>query len=69
MMQDVILTMCKSSVKEFVDYVLAYCPEETKIVNTREVHNKFNKKMLTPEDSDYEEEPHQNIPPAEMDDH
>jgi hypothetical protein len=39
-------------------------------VSTREVHNSFtNKKILTPEDSDYEEAPHQGIPPAEQDDH
>jgi dynein heavy chain len=59
MMQDTVLTMSRESVKEFVDFVLAFCPSDTKIVNTNEVHNTFaNKKLLTPEDSDYEEMPH-----------
>lgn len=57
MMQDTLLTMCRESVKEFVEYILMYCPTDTKIVSTKEVHNTFNKKMLTPDDSDYEEKP------------
>jgi dynein heavy chain len=68
MMQDVVLTMCKDSVKEFVAFILSFCPLETKIVSTREVHNKFDKKLLTSEDSDYEEKPFQDVPAAERDD-
>jgi len=55
--------MCKESVKEFTDFILAYCPSQTKIVSTKEVHNTFaNKKMLTSEDSEFEDMPFQDIP-------
>jgi hypothetical protein len=67
MMQDAVLTMCKESVKEFVSFVLNFCPTGTRIVSTREVHNTFNKKILTPEDSDYEEAPYQDVPVAMRD--
>jgi hypothetical protein len=49
--------MCHDSVRDFVAFVLAFCPLDTRIVSTREVHNTFDKKALTPEDSDYEEAP------------
>lgn len=58
MMQDAVLTMCKESVKEFVKYVLSFCPKETKIVSTREVYNSFDKKLIGPDDSDFEEKPY-----------
>lgn len=59
MMQDTVLTMSRESVKEFVDFVLSFCPKATKVINTNEVHNTFDKKVLTKEeDSDYEEMPH-----------
>jgi hypothetical protein len=58
MMQDTVLTMCKESVKEFVSFILQYCPKGTKIISTKEVKNLFDKKMLTPEDSDFEEMPY-----------
>jgi len=61
MMQDTVLTMSKDSVREFVDFILCFCPKETRIVSTKEVYNTFNKKKLTPEDSDYEECPHQDV--------
>jgi len=57
MMQDAVLTMCRDSVKEFVKFVLAFCPLETVVTSTRMVSNTFDKKILTPEDSDYEEMP------------
>lgn len=68
MMQDAVLTLCKESVHEFVKYVLAFCPRETAIVSTREVHNTFDKKLIGPDDSDYEEKPFQDVPEAERDD-
>lgn len=68
MMQDAVLTMCKESVKEFVDFVLTFCPTDTRIVSTREVHNTFNKRMLTAEDSDFEEKPYQDVPASKRDD-
>jgi len=37
-------------------------------VATNEVHNTFSKKLLTPEDSDYEEAPYQDVPEASRDD-
>jgi hypothetical protein len=64
MMQDTVLTMSKLSVQEFVDFVIGFCPKDTKIISTKEVHNTFNKKLITPEDSDYEEVPFQDVPEA-----
>lgn len=58
MMQDTVLTMSRESVKEFVDFILKFCPKETKIVNTNEVYNTFDKRHIFPDDSDYEEMPH-----------
>jgi len=65
MMQDTVLTMCKESVKEFVEYVLKFCPLDTKIISTKEVTNTFDKVLVTPEDSDYEEMPFIDVPEAE----
>jgi hypothetical protein len=64
MMQDTVLTMSKESVREFVDFVLKYCPQGTKIISTKEVHNTFTKVVLTPEDSDYEAVPYEDVPVA-----
>jgi dynein heavy chain len=66
MMQDTILTMCRSSVTAFVHYILKFCPTATEIVSTREVKNVFNKKMITVEDSDYEEVPFTEIASKDM---
>ena len=57
MMQDTILTMCRSSVISFMNYVLKFCPESTEITTTNSVKNIFNKKLVTEEDSDFEAEP------------
>ena len=57
MMQDTVLTLCKKSVYEFVSFMTAFCPIKTEIVNTKEVKNYFNKKILTEEDSDFEDAP------------
>jgi len=43
MMQDTVLNLCKNSVAEFVKYMLTYIPDDTTIVSTSEVHNKFTK--------------------------
>jgi len=59
--------MCRESVKEFVRFVLAFCPINTRIVSTREVHNSFDKKVIGPDDSDFEEKPYQNVPVAARD--
>lgn len=56
--------MSKESVREFVDFVLKYCPQGTKIISTKEVHNTFTKVVLTPEDSDYEAVPYEDVPVA-----
>jgi dynein heavy chain len=68
MMQDAVLTMCKSSVAEFVEYVLSFCPKDTEIISTREVKNTFDKRILGPEDSDYEDKPYQEVQEEERDD-
>ena len=56
MMQDTVLNLCKSSVAEFVDFMLAYIPDETLITNTAHVSNKFkNRKVeLAADESDGE---------------
>ena len=67
MMQDTVLNICKDSVKSFVSFVLDLCPVSTEIVDTHDVRNSFNKKKLTPEDSDYEEMPYKDVPEDELD--
>lgn len=67
MMQDTVLNICKDSVKEFVEFITSYCPLKTEINNTHDVKNYFNKKLLTPEDSDYEEEPFKDMPEGDLD--
>jgi len=67
MMQDTVLTLCKESVKEFVQFILKFCPVSTKIVSTKEVHNTFDKVLLTPEDSDYEEMPFKDVAEKDRD--
>ena len=54
--------MTKESVKEYVEFILGFCPKGTKIVATNEVHNFFDRKEISPEDSDYEEMPHKDVP-------
>lgn len=68
MMQDTVLTMSKTSVREFVDFVLKFCPLESKIISTKEVYNTFDKVILTPDDSDYEAMPYVDVPEVERDD-
>ena len=41
MMQDTVLNLCKDSVSEFVSFILDYIPQETIIINTATVKNKF----------------------------
>ena len=67
MMQDTVLTMCKESVREFVEFVLKFCPLDTKIISTKEVYNTFDKVLITPEDSDYEEMPFNDVPEKDQD--
>jgi len=62
MMQDTVLTMCQISVKEFTEFILSYVPTNTKIIDTNEVKNTFNKKIIGPDDSDYEEFPFGDVP-------
>jgi len=50
MMQDTILTLCKDSVKEFVYFMVKFIPQETQIVSTSKVVNKFEKKALVSEE-------------------
>jgi hypothetical protein len=66
MMQDAVLTLSRESVHEFVEFILKFCPEDTKIVSTKEVINTFKKKQLSPEDSDYEEMPFKDIAAKEQ---
>lgn len=49
-MQDTVLNLCKSSVYDFVDFILSYIPESTTILTTADVRNNFKK-----EPSDAEE--------------
>lgn len=68
MMQDTVLNICKDSVKDFVEFITSYCPLKTEIRNTHDVVNYFDKKLITAEDSDYEEEPFKDIPADQLDD-
>ena len=68
MMQDTVLTMCKESVKEFTEFILEQCPTDTRIVSTNEVHNTFSKKLITEDDSDFEEEPFKDVPADQQND-
>jgi dynein heavy chain, axonemal len=68
MMQDTILNICKDSIHEFVAFVLEQCPADTEIRNTHDVVNTFEKKLLTAEDSDFEELPYKDVPADELDD-
>lgn len=43
MMQDTILTLCKESVREFVEFMMKYIPKETRIHSTSKVDNVFEK--------------------------
>ena len=69
MMQDTVLTMCQQSVAEFTEFILKYVPTDTKIVDTNEVKNTFNKRIIGPDDSDYEALPFTDVPDAEHNDY
>lgn len=64
MMQDTILTMCKDSVKEFVQFMVKFIPRDTSIHSTSEVKNTFEKPQLTAEEE--EEQMEEDIPESEM---
>jgi dynein heavy chain len=66
MMQDAVLTLATDSVAEFVGFILKFCPEDTKIISTKEVVNTFKKKQISADDSDFEEMPFKNIPSKEQ---
>jgi hypothetical protein len=65
-MQDAVLTLATDSVAEFVGFILKFCPEDTKIISTKEVVNTFKKKQISADDSDFEEMPFKNIPSKEQ---
>lgn len=50
MMQDTVLSICKESVKDFVEYILQFIPTETTILSTADVKNLFPKPEISPED-------------------
>ena len=64
MMQDTILTLCKDSVKAFVEFMMQYIPQKTTICSTSKVLNEFEK--LHPTDADEVEEPREDIPESQM---
>jgi dynein heavy chain len=49
MMQDTVLNLCKDSVQEFVNFMLAYIPDTTTIKSTAVVHNTFSRKGIVEE--------------------
>jgi len=61
--------MCQQSVKEFTEFILDYVPTDTKIIDTNEVKNTFNKKIIGPDDSDYEEMPFSEVPADKQDEY
>lgn len=54
-MQDSVLTLCKSSVQEFREFILSVIPKDTKVVSTSEVINVFEKKALKTEEEEANE--------------
>lgn len=56
MMQDTVLTICKESVAEFVEFILKFIPNETIVESTCVVKNYFPKKQLTDEEQAEQEE-------------
>jgi len=46
-----VLNLCKSSVAEFVEFMLEYIPDETLITNTAHVQNKYKKTVIVLEDN------------------
>ena len=47
MMQDSVLSMCKLSVDEFVNFILKFIPKNTEIISSNEVKNYFDKPAIT----------------------
>lgn len=70
MMQDTVLTLCKDSVKEFVAYVLAFCPTSTTIESTSKVQNQFPEREIEEEDEEidpYQEDDYTQTPDDQLD--
>ena len=63
MMQDTILSLCKDSVKEFVNFMVKFIPRETKIISTSQVNNTFEKNIILDEDEQIDDE---DIPDSEL---
>lgn len=66
MMQDTVLSMCKESVSQFVEFVLQYIPKETHIESTSRVKNIFEKKALPEGETEEDQEQLEVIPEEEM---
>jgi len=62
-MQDTILSLCKDSVKEFVNFMVKFIPRETKIISTSQVNNTFEKNIILDEDEQIDDE---DIPDSEL---
>lgn len=52
MMQDTILTMCKDSVREFVQFMVKFIPKDTEIHSTSLVKNTFEKPQIETTDDE-----------------
>ena len=63
-MQDTILTLCKDSVKEFVEFMMKYIPKETRIISTYKVENVFEKAARSIERE--EQEDNEEIPEDQL---
>ena len=60
MMHDTVLNITKDSVKDFVEFMLNFIPDETEIISSSHVKNTFPKKAIKDEETeetDAEEEP------------
>ena len=67
MMQDTVLTMCKDSVAEFVEFILKFIPESTSVESTSCVKNYFPKKALPEgEAPEGEQEEFADIPESQL---
>jgi len=50
MMQDTVLSLCKESVREFVQFMIKFMPIQSDVKSTSEVKNVFPKRELTEEE-------------------
>ena len=69
MMQDTVLNLCKTSVYEFLAWMLSFIPEKTEIETTATVRNTFPKRQDQDENAESSEEEECELLQPKEDDH